>query len=89
MKTVFCVFNSQFAKQMLDQKLGDQLRQKIQYNRTHHNVSYYAKYFSHADYGTTHISVLEKNGDAVAVTTSINFRWVLKLNFSPLTRVLR
>ena len=89
MKTAFCVFNSQFAKQMLDQKLGDQLRQKIQYNRTHHNVSYYAKYFSHADYGTTHISVLEKNGDAVAVTTSINFRWVLKLNFSPLTRVLR
>jgi len=71
-------FNSEvqrFAKQMLDQKLGDQLRQKIQYNRTHHNVSYYAKYFSHADYGTTHISVLEKNGDAVAVTTSINFRF--------------
>ena len=89
MKTAFCVFNSQFAKQMLDQKLGDQLRQKIQDNQTQHNVSYYAEYFSHADYGTTHISVLEKNGDAVAVTTSINLRWVLKLNFSPLTRVLR
>ena len=88
MKTAFCVFNSQFAKQMLDQKLGDQLRQKIKDDRTHH-VSYYAEYFSHADYGTTHISVLEKNGDAVAVTTSINLRWVLKLNFSPLTRVLR
>ena len=64
---------------MLDQKLGDQLRQKIQYNRTHHNVSYYAKYFSHADYGTTHISVLAENGDAVAVTSSINFRLVSKL----------
>ena len=89
MKTAFCVFNFQFAKQMLDQKLGDQLRQKIKDDRTHHDVSYYAEYFSHADYGTTHISVLEKNGNAVAVTTSINLRWVLKLNFSPLTRVLR
>ena len=72
---------------MLDQKLGDQLRQKIQYNRTHYNVSYYAKYFSHADYGTTHISVLAKNGDAVAVTTTINFRLVSKLVCQPSTGV--
>lgn len=71
-------FNSEVqraAEEMLDQKLGDQLQQKIQYNQTHHNVSYYAKYFSHADYGTTHISVLAENGDAVAVTTTINFRF--------------
>ena len=59
---------------MLEQSLGDKLRQLIQDNRTFDNVSYYAQYFSDADYGTTHISVLAENGDAVAVTTSINFR---------------
>ena len=74
---LFCVCNSQSAEQMLDPKLGDQLRQKIQDNRTHDNVSNYAKYFSHADSCTTHISVLAENGDAVAVTTSINLRLVL------------
>lgn len=89
METAFCVCNSQFAKQMLDQNLGDELRQKIQYDGTHHNVSYYAEHFSHEDHGTTHISVLAKNGDAVAVTTSINLRLVSKLIFSPSTRVLR
>lgn len=59
---------------MLEQSLGDKLRQLIHDNRTFDNVSYYAQYFSDADYGTTHLSVLAENGDAVAVTTSINFR---------------
>ncbi|XP_029191513.2 glutathione hydrolase 1 proenzyme-like isoform X2 [Acropora millepora] len=71
-------FNSEVqrsAEQMLDPKLGDQLRQKIQDNRTHDNVCNYAKYFSHPDSCTTHISVLAENGDAVAVTTSINLRF--------------
>ncbi|XP_068748177.1 glutathione hydrolase 1 proenzyme-like [Montipora capricornis] len=63
------------AMEMIDQKLGDSLRQRIQDNSTHHNVSYYARFYSHADYGTTHVSVLAENGDAVAVTTSINFRF--------------
>ncbi|XP_044174187.1 glutathione hydrolase 1 proenzyme-like [Acropora millepora] len=64
-----------FAKKMLNQRLGELLRQKIQDDRTHYDVSYYAKYFSHADYGTTHISVLAENGNAVAVTSSINMRF--------------
>ncbi|XP_015755869.1 PREDICTED: gamma-glutamyltranspeptidase 1-like isoform X3 [Acropora digitifera] len=71
-------FNSkvqEFAKKMLNQRLGELLRQKIQDDRTHYDVSYYAKYFSHADYGTTHISVLAENGNAVAVTSSINMRF--------------
>ena len=65
--------------EMIEQKLGDSLRQRIQDNSTHHNVSYYAQFYSHADYGTTHVSVLAENGDAVAVTTSINFRLASKL----------
>ena len=72
--TLFCFLFSQIAQHMLEQSLGDKLRQRIQDNRTFDDVSYYAKYFSDADYGTTHISVLAENGDAVAVTTSINFR---------------
>ena len=74
---------------MLDQRLGEGLRQKIQDYRTHDNVSYYAKFFSRADYGTTHISVLAENGDAVAVTSSINLRLVSKLICMPSTRVSR
>ena len=59
---------------MLEQSLGDELRQLIHDDKTFDNVSYYTQYFSAADFGTTHISVLAGNGDAVAVTTSINFR---------------
>ena len=72
--TLFFFLFSQIAQHMLEQSLGDKLRQLIQDNRTFDNVSYYAQYFSDADYGTTHLSVLAENGDAVAVTTSINFR---------------
>jgi len=61
---------------MTEQQLGDWLRQKIQDNKTHENVSYYAESFSDADYGTTHMAVLAPNGDAVSVTTTINSRLV-------------
>ena len=72
---------------MLNQKLGERLQQKIKDDQTHKDVSYYAEYFSHADYGTTHISVLAENGNAVAVTSSINTRLVSKLICMPSTRV--
>jgi len=72
---------------MLNQRLGERLRQKIQDDQTHNDVSYYAEYFSLADYGTTHISVLAENGNAVAVTSSINMRLVSKLICTPSTRV--
>jgi len=63
------------AQEMTQQQLGDWLRQKILDNKTHENVSYYAESFSDADYGTTHVAVLAPNGDAVSVTTTINFRF--------------
>ena len=40
------------------------------FNETDH---YEANFFSPEDHGTAHISVLAPNGDAVAVTTTINF----------------
>ena len=61
---------------MLNQSLGDKLRKLIQDDRTYDNVSYYARFFSDADYGTTHLAVLAKNGDAVSVTSTINYRLV-------------
>ena len=61
---------------MVEEKLGDHLRQKIQDNRTHDNVSYYAQFYSDADFGTTHLAVLAPNGDAVSATTTINSRLV-------------
>ena len=59
---------------MVKQKLGDDLRQKIWDNKTYTNVSYYADSFSNADYGTTHVAVLDQYGDAVSVTSTINMR---------------
>ena len=64
----------QVAREMLKQTTGDRLRHKIWDNMTHSNVSYYARSFSGADYGTTHVAVLAPNGDAVSVTTTINRR---------------
>ena len=64
----------QVAREMLNQTTGDRLRHKIWDNMTHNNVSYYARSFSDADYGTTHVAVLAPNGDAVSVTTTINRR---------------
>ena len=61
---------------MVEQQLGDRLSGKIQDDKTHDNVSYYAQSFSDADYGTTHVAVLARNGDAVSVTTTINYRLV-------------
>ena len=63
---------------MVEEELGNKLRSKINDDRTHDNVSYYAQFFSQADIGTTHISVLAENGDAVSVTTTINFWLVLR-----------
>ena len=59
---------------MLEPELGDALRQKIWDIKTYTNVSYYADSFSNADYGTTHVAVLDQNGDAVSVTSTINMR---------------
>ena len=64
------------ALQMLDPKTGNRLRNKIRDDKTHKDVSYYADFFSNADYGTTHVAVLAVDGDAVSVTSTINMRWV-------------
>ena len=66
----------QIAQKMIEQQLGDDLRKKIKDNGTYNNVSYYTSSYSDADYGTTHLAVLAENGDAVSVTSTINYRLV-------------
>ena len=61
---------------MIQQRFGDDLRRHIKDNRTYNNVSYYAHSYYGADYGTTHVAVLAKNGDTVSVTSTINHRFV-------------
>ncbi|XP_066018957.1 glutathione hydrolase 1 proenzyme-like [Pocillopora verrucosa] len=74
-------FNSNIesrASQMLEPKTGNRLRNKIWDDKTHKDVSYYADFFSNADYGTTHVAVLAPDGDAVSVTSTINMRFGAK-----------
>ena len=57
---------------MTSQEFTEQLRRKINDNKIH-NVSYYGGFYSDwDDHGTTHFSVVSKEGDAVAVTATIN-----------------
>ena len=63
---------------MIEQRLSDDLHQKIKDNGMYNNVSYYARSFSDADYGTTNLAVLAKNGDAVSLTSPINDRLVYR-----------
>ena len=59
---------------MLDPELGDDLRKKIR-NKTNQNGAYYdADSFSNADYGTTHVAVMDQYGNAVSVTSTINMK---------------
>ena len=57
---------------MISQSFTEELRRKINDNKIH-NISYYGGFYSDwNDQGTTHLSVLSKEGDAVAVTSTIN-----------------
>lgn len=53
---------------------AEQVRENINDTTTYNNPLHYgAKYDVSDDKGTSHISVLAPNGDAIAVTTSVNF----------------
>ncbi|EDO37680.1 predicted protein [Nematostella vectensis] len=55
---------------------AEKIRQNIWDNQTHSNASYYgAETGQTVDGGTTHLSILASNGDAVSVTSTINYRF--------------
>ena len=60
---------------MLEPATGEYLRHRIWDNQTHDNQSYYGDFFMKVDHGTSHLSVLAPNGDAVSLTSTINYRF--------------
>lgn len=59
---------------MLSPELAEEMRQKIDDTHTTNDPKYYGGQFEVInDKGTAHISVLAPNGDAISVTSSINF----------------
>ncbi|XP_031566044.1 glutathione hydrolase 1 proenzyme-like [Actinia tenebrosa] len=75
-------------KNMSNPSIADNIRLRIDDNKTYHNASFYGKYFSGTGHqGTSHLSVLAPNGDAVSLTTTINFRFGAKYR-SPVTGII-
>ena len=68
-----CPRTVQVTKEMMSQATADYLRSKIWDNQTHH-VDYYADFYVNVDHGTSHLSVLDQEGNAVALTSTINLR---------------
>lgn len=62
------------VKQLIDPKYADEIRAMINDSMTFGDFEHYGgKVSSPDDHGTAHISVLAPNGDAVSVTSTINF----------------
>ncbi|XP_055845780.1 glutathione hydrolase 1 proenzyme-like isoform X2 [Episyrphus balteatus] len=61
------------VSQLTSTDFGEELRKKINDSATSDNNEFYgARFSSKDDFGTSHISVLAPNGDAVSVTSSVN-----------------
>ena len=58
---------------MTSDAFANYLRHKIYDNRTFHNYTYYGDFYSSTNVGgTSHLSIISPDGDAVAATNSIN-----------------
>ena len=58
---------------MTNLQTGSYIRKyKLTLNQTH-EPSYYGGYWGKDDYGTSHISILAANGDAISATNSLNY----------------
>ncbi|KAI5100081.1 glutathione hydrolase 1 proenzyme [Silurus meridionalis] len=61
-----------FIQNIISQSYGDSIRKKITDNTTQNESYYEPEYFLPENHGTSHISVLDKDGNAVAATSTIN-----------------
>ena len=66
-------FNSNFVKNITSSAWADDKHDRIDDNQTFNDTKHYgADFHTPEDHGTAHVSVIAANGDAVAVTTTIN-----------------
>jgi len=63
---------TELAKNMTEDWFADEIRTRIDDN-TSHQVDYYDPEFDVPEsYGTSHLSIMDKDGNAIAITTTIN-----------------
>lgn len=64
---------SELLSNLTSREYADNIRSKIMDNTTFQDPKHYgAIYYDKGDHGTAHISIIDQNGDAVSVTSSIN-----------------
>ncbi|KAK3522102.1 hypothetical protein QTP70_025265, partial [Hemibagrus guttatus] len=78
---------SDFIQNITAKSFADSIRQKITDNTTHNQSYYEPEYFLPENHGTSHISVVDADGNAVAATSTINMYFGSKV-MSPSTGVL-
>ena len=68
---------SQIVKNMTDADFAESIRQQIWDNQTFSDYKHYGDFYHNSSHqGTSHLSVIAENGDAVSATTTINLLWV-------------
>lgn len=64
----------QLIADLTSPEYAESIRKKIDDTKTNPTFEYYgAEFRNKTEYGTSHISIIGKNGDAISVTTSINY----------------
>ena len=65
----------QLIKNLTSTEYAESIRQLINDTRTYNNYEYYGAHYldDSGQHGTAHISIVAPNGDAVSVTSSINY----------------
>ncbi|GFT38497.1 glutathione hydrolase 1 proenzyme [Nephila pilipes] len=72
---------------LVSDEYADSIRKKIDDKRTYSPNHYGVNVTVHEDYGTSHVSIIAPNGDAVAVTSTINSKFGSMI-LSPSTGIL-
>ncbi|XP_062870399.1 glutathione hydrolase 1 proenzyme [Trichomycterus rosablanca] len=63
---------TEFIQNIMSKSYAESIRQKITDHTTHNESYYEPEYFIPDDHGTSHISVTDQDGNAIAATSTIN-----------------
>lgn len=67
----------EMMKNLTSMDYANDIKKLINDEKTSEDFEYYgAKFENQADHGTAHISILMPNGDAIAATATINYKFV-------------